>query len=67
MQSEYCLLGGVLGGEGLKCEAPCTRNDYYLKDSKGYEFPVAVDADCRFYVFNSRTLCMMEDLARVLN
>ena len=39
---------------------------YYLKDEKGYTFPVLTDADCRFYVFNSRTLSMLDDLPKLL-
>lgn len=66
MESQYCMLGGVLGGR-KKCTAPCTARHYCLRDSKGFEFPVATDADCRFYVFNSRTLCMMEDLSRIIS
>lgn len=67
MQSEYCMLGRVLGGEKKNCMTPCVSNSYYIKDNKGYEFPLETDADCRFYVFNSRTLSMMEDLARVID
>ena len=66
MQSQYCMLGGVLGGSRKNCSAPCVSERYYIKDSKGYEFPVATDADCRFYIFNSRTLCMIEDLPRII-
>lgn len=66
MQSQYCMLGGVLGGNRKNCSAPCTLQKYYLKDGKGYEFPVETDADCRFYIFNSRTLCMIEDLPQIL-
>ena len=66
MQSEYCMLGGVLGGDKKHCMAPCARDSYYIRDSKGYEFPIQTDAACRFYIFNSRTLCMIEDLARIM-
>jgi putative protease len=66
MESQHCMLGSVLGGGREKCLAPCARNSYYLQDDKGYEFPVETDADCRFYVFNSRTLCMMPDLPRII-
>lgn len=66
MQAEYCMLGGVLDGAQQKCMAPCGRNQYYIKDGKGFEFPLATDADCRMYVFNSRTLCMLEDLNKIL-
>ncbi|NMC27604.1 MAG: peptidase U32, partial [Syntrophomonadaceae bacterium] len=66
MQSRYCLLGGRVGLEPEKCTRPCLKDEYYLRDGKGFEFPVSTDRECRFYVFNSRTLCMMEDLARLL-
>jgi len=66
MQSQYCLLGGMLGGSHKKCSAPCASQHYYIKDSKGYEFPVETDADCRLYIFNSRTLCMIEDLPQII-
>ncbi len=67
MQSQYCMLGATMGGEAGKCKAPCAAADYYLQDEKGFQFPVATDADCKFYVFNSRTLCLIEDLARVMS
>ena len=34
-------------------------------DEKGYEFPVATDEQCRFYVFNSRRLCLLDDLQQL--
>ncbi|PKM76067.1 MAG: peptidase U32 [Firmicutes bacterium HGW-Firmicutes-15] len=66
MESQHCMLGSVLGGGREKCMAPCAGNSYYLRDDKAYEFPVETDSDCRFYIFNSRTLCMMPDLPRML-
>ncbi|MDD3365026.1 MAG: U32 family peptidase [Syntrophomonas sp.] len=66
LESQHCMLGGVLGGGREKCLAPCSGNSYYIQDDKGYEFPVETDAHCRFYIFNSRTLCMMPDLPRIL-
>ncbi len=67
MESQHCMLCTVLGEEPDHCMAPCRRDHFYLQDEKQYQFPVATDADCRFYVFNSRTLCMMEDLKRLVN
>lgn len=66
MESQHCMLGSTLGATDGKC-AVCSQDKYYLQDEKGYKFPVVTDADCRFYVFNSRTLCIIEDLERVLN
>ena len=66
MQSRYCLLGGEIFPNREKCGRPCLKDEYYLRDGKGFEFPVSTDRECRFYAFNSRTLCMMEDLPRLL-
>jgi putative protease len=66
MESQFCSLEALLGkGEG-KCSGHCMKDEYYIQDEKSYEFPIATDADCRFYVFNSRTLCMIEDLPRLM-
>ncbi|HNX92076.1 MAG TPA: U32 family peptidase [Syntrophomonas sp.] len=67
MESQHCMLCSVLGEEADQCKAPCRRDRFYLLDEKQYKFPVVTDADCRFYVFNSRTLCMMEDLKRLVS
>jgi putative protease len=53
-------------GKEEKCPGFCRQDNYYIKDEQGYEFPVATDADCRFYVFNSRTLCMMDKLDKIV-
>jgi putative protease len=65
MLSEYCMLWGVMGQEE-KCSGICQQDRYYIKDERGYSFPVATDADCRFYVFNSRTLCMMDKIDKII-
>ena len=65
MESQHCMLASTLGEEVGKCQAPCRQDHFYLQDEKAFQFPVATDADCRFYVFNSRTLCLMEDLKRL--
>ena len=67
MESQHCMLGSALGEEAGHCKAPCRKDHFYLQDEKQYKFPVVTDADCRFYVFNSRTLCMMEDLKRLVS
>lgn len=70
MVSEYCLLGAVLGGRDRQddgkakaCTRPCRRTEpLYIKDEKGYSFPIRCDAACRMHVFNSRELCLLEEL-----
>lgn len=66
MLSQFCILRTMLGDEEGKCPAFCRQSDYLLKDDKGYKFPVSGDSNCRFYLFNSRTLCLLDDLEKVL-
>ncbi|WP_440945978.1 DUF3656 domain-containing U32 family peptidase [Methanosarcina sp. T3] len=60
MESEHCLVGGLLGKEGSKCSAPCASGNFTLVDEKNYEFPLLMDYQCRTHLLNSRSLCMLE-------
>ena len=65
MVSEYCLLSRVLCGESA-CTMPCRAGkSYALKDEKGFVFPLRTDTACRTHIFNSRELCMAEDLSKI--
>ncbi len=66
MQSQYCLIGQTRAPGLPACSWTCRRADYLLRDDRGYSFPLETDADCHQYVFNSRRLCLMEDLDRIL-
>lgn len=67
MVSEYCPLRANLRSEGGEsCRRVCQDDNFSLQDRKGFIFPLETDADCRAYLFNSRTLCMLEDLPRFL-
>lgn len=67
MTSQYCMLSGVLSQGEKPCQGRfCRRNDYYLQDDKGYRFPVVTDAFCRFYLLNSRTLCIIDHLHKLI-
>lgn len=66
MLSQFCILRTMLGDEEGKCPAYCRQAKYYIQDEKGYQFPVIGDSHCRFYLFNSRTLCLLDDLDKVL-
>ncbi len=66
MTSEFCILKEVLGPRAVKCPGYCKEGKYFLQDQKGYQFPIATDDACRFYLFNSRTLCLIGELARIL-
>ncbi|GBF32728.1 protease [Desulfocucumis palustris] len=64
MISEYCAAGSLLG-ESKKtenCPGPCRGNSLSLRDRTGAEFPVETDNYCRMHIFNSRDLCLIEDV-----
>lgn len=63
--SRYCMLKGILGDKDGLCPGYCQNEHYSIRDEKGYVFPVETDNYCRFYIFNSRTLCLMDDLDKV--
>jgi putative protease len=52
MISEHDLVGGLFPGKRPE--------DIFLKDEKGYEFPVMTDMHNRTYIMNSRELCMLD-------
>lgn len=64
MESEHCLVGGLLGRLPGKnkghCSVPCKAGNFVLVDEKNYEFPLLMDNQCRIHLLNSRTLCMLE-------
>ncbi len=65
MVSEYCVAGSLLGekDKGKGCPAPCrSTGGCGLKDRKGIVFPVELDQYCRMHIFNSRDLCVIDDL-----
>ncbi|KUG03989.1 protease [hydrocarbon metagenome] len=66
MTSQYCMLQGVLGDATDRCQGFCHQDRYAIKDDLGYSFPIETDTYCRFYVFNSRTLCMIDDLDKII-
>jgi len=69
MVSEYCVLGAVMGGKktGEVCSRPCRKRFYGLKDRMNYVFPVEVDQYCRMHVFNSKELCLIQDVDRFID
>lgn len=64
MISEHCLPGAVLGGRTADspCQGGCRGVSFRLKDRTGAEFPLETDCNCRIHIFNSRDLCMVEDI-----
>ncbi|MFZ5631848.1 MAG: DUF3656 domain-containing U32 family peptidase [Bacillota bacterium] len=64
MVSEHCLPGAVLGHRSADspCRRVCRSGGYLLRDRTGAVFPVETDRQCRMHIFNSRDLCLIEDI-----
>lgn len=62
MVSEYCVAGSLLSDGSKGCSNPCGGLACGLKDRKGVVFPVEIDQFCRMHIFNSRDLCLIEDI-----
>jgi putative protease len=58
MVSEHDLVGGLFSGK--------RPDDIFLKDEKGYEFPVTNDMHNRTYIMNSRELCMLDYIPDII-
>ncbi len=67
MESEHCVVGGLLGGKKERCTAPCKNGNYSLVDEKNYEFPLVMDPACRMHLLNSKALCMLEHVPKLLD
>ncbi|OPY58606.1 MAG: putative protease YhbU precursor [Pelotomaculum sp. PtaU1.Bin035] len=61
MVSEYCAAGSLLGC-GENRAGPCGGRHWGLMDRKGIVFPFELDQFCRMQLFNSRDLCVIEDV-----
>jgi len=68
MISEYCAVGALLGGKTAEtvCTKPCLGRHYGLKDRLNLVFPLEMDTACRMHIFNSKDLCLLEDLGRFM-
>ncbi|MDN5347411.1 MAG: family peptidase [Clostridia bacterium] len=69
MVSAHCVLGARLGGKAgeKKCPAPCRKNYFGLQDRLGLIFPVTTDERCRFYLYNPKEICLVEQLPDLIN
>ncbi|WP_370573260.1 DUF3656 domain-containing protein [Methanomethylovorans sp.] len=63
MVTENCIVGSLLGGKGNACCMPCRTNNFTIMDEKGFEFPLLMDEHCRTHIFNSRELCLLDDIS----
>ncbi len=66
MVSEHCLVGGLIDKDPKYCSAPCNSGNFTLVDEKYYEFPLLMDYQCRMHILNSKSLCMLEHVPKLL-
>ena len=64
MVSEQCVAGSVIGGRTAQqaCAMPCVKQQYYLRDRMGAQFPLYMDENCRMHIYNSKTLNLYKRL-----
>ncbi|UGV41984.1 DUF3656 domain-containing protein [Methanococcoides orientis] len=65
MESRYCMLGDLFS-TGAGCSCPCEDGEFELYDEKEYCFPLLMDNDCRMHVLNSKELCMIESIGKLV-
>jgi len=67
MISAHCVPGARLGKgkNGKKCTGPCCKESFGLKDRLGLIFPAGMDNRCRFYLYNSKDICMIDHLDKI--
>ncbi len=69
MESEHCFISGILGQKDenrFNCGSPCKTGLFEIVDEKGFEFPVRTDSKCRTHIFNSRELCLLEEIPKLI-
>ena len=66
MISEYCPMGVVVRDckKDKRC-AECKESKYALRDFKGEEYRLSQDLFCRTTIYNSKPICMLDNLEEV--
>ena len=64
MNSRHCPLGALGGGHTSEqaCSGFCRTGAFYLRDEKGFCFPLYGDEFCRSHIYNGYQLCLLEEL-----
>lgn len=66
MTSRQCIIGSFKGGGGENCKNLCENKIHYLKDKMGEVFPAVTDIYCKTHIYNSKTLCVIEELPEII-
>lgn len=65
MVSRHCVLDTKELGGNSACLGRCRKSAVGLKDRMNLVFPVKMDTRCRMYLFNSKELCLIENLVQL--
>lgn len=68
MVSENCIIGTALGtGVCRACRGFCREEgkQYYLEDRLGYRFPLVSDRAGRSHIFNSKDMCLIDEVETI--
>ncbi|NYT19907.1 MAG: peptidase U32 [Methanosarcinales archaeon] len=65
MESRYCMVGDLFS-TGAGCSRKCEEGEFELFDEKEYCFPLLMDKDCRMHILNSKELCMIENIGKLV-
>jgi putative protease len=67
MVNRNCITGSSIGKGDGSCISFCRGKIHYLKDKMGEEFPVITDTHCRSIVYNSKILCIIDNMKDIIN
>jgi putative protease len=66
MESEHSVIAALTGSESMS-DSPRGWDSFRLKDEKDFVFPVRTDSRGRTHIFNSKELCLLEDIPRLVD
>ncbi|MCX7694973.1 MAG: DUF3656 domain-containing protein [Caloramator sp.] len=65
MVSRQCFIGSSKDEGREDCKLVCQNKIHYLKDRMNEEFLIIPDRYCRNHIYNSKILCMLEDIREI--
>ncbi|AFV23811.1 peptidase U32 [Methanolobus psychrophilus R15] len=65
MESEHCLVAALTGLEAMR--ETTKEGSFRLRDEKDFIFPVMTDKNGRTHIFNSKEMCLLEDISYLLD
>ncbi len=66
MESEHCLIAALAKSEAIPGYLQ-DKGSFWLRDKKGFIFPVMTDERGRTHIFNSKEMCLLEDIPRLVD